>query len=205
MNLTTLADLILEQLAGLYDAEQQLVEALPLLAEKAFSEDLRDAITAHFKQTKEHVKRIEDAFRLLKTAPRRRRCRAMEGLVGDAQALLWTDDFADPGGLDASLICATRFVEHFEIAAYGSICSHARLLEANDVAKLLEQTLDEERETDRALTDLAESLVNPDAAETDEEIPREASGEDEGANGDSDDVENEIQAATSRPASARRQ
>jgi len=130
------------------------------------------------------VKRLESAFKLLKTPAKRKRCRAMEGLVEDARELLKTDPSDDPNVLDASLICAAQLVEHFEIGAYGSVCSHARLLDADDLAELLEETLDEEKETDRTLTDLAESVVNLDAAEADDEVQKEASGK-----GEQDDEE----------------
>jgi ferritin-like metal-binding protein YciE len=206
MNLTTLTDLILEQLAGLYDAEQQLVEALPLMAEKAFSEELRDGITQHLEETKEHVKRLESAFKLLKTPAKRKRCQAMEGLVADAKTLLKAESTADPDVLDASLICAAQLVEHFEIGAYGTVCSHARLLEAHDLAELLEETLDEEKETDRKLTELAENVVNLDAAEADEEVQRQANGEDEEEEEDGEEENSGAQkAAGSSKTSTQRQ
>jgi ferritin-like metal-binding protein YciE len=174
MTLQSLTDLFLEELQDLYDAEQQLVQALPLMAEKAFSPDLQECFQAHFQQTQQHVTRIEEAFKKLKVAPEAKTCKAMKGIIAEAQELLEQEPDADPSVLDAALIGAAQKAEHYEIASYGTICTYARTLQATEIAKLLRQTLDEEFQTDSLLTELAEQSVNLDAAESDQEIQREA-------------------------------
>lgn len=174
MTLDSLTDLLLEELQDIYDAEQQLARALPLMAEKAFSPDLKALFEEHLEQTKEHASRLETAFKKLKAPVRGKPCHAMRGIVVEAEELLEQEQKADPTVLDAALVGAAQKAEHYEIAAYGTIRTYARTLKAAEIAKLFQQTLDEEAETDRKLTALAEESVNLDAAESDSEIQKEA-------------------------------
>jgi ferritin-like metal-binding protein YciE len=177
MNLTTLTDLLVEELRDLYDAEQQLAKALPLMAEKAFTPELKEAFELHAEQTRSQAQRLDTAFGKLGIAARGKHCKAMEGLIAEAQELLEEEENADPAVLDAGLITAAQKVEHYEIAGYGSARTFAKQLGAKEVAALLQQTLDEEAETDRKLTEVAELIVNQDAAESDAEVLAEADEE----------------------------
>lgn len=169
MNIQSVTDLLIQEMQDLYDAELRLAEALPKLAETAFNEELREALELHTRQTQEHANRLEQAFGHLKIAPKAKPCRAMMGLLDEAEELLKEPE-ADPAVLDAALIVAAQKVEHYEIAGYGAARTFARLLGARAIARLLQETLDEEAETDRRLTALAESTINEDAAEADREL-----------------------------------
>ena len=158
--LHTLKDLLIDELQDLYDAESQLVKALPKLARAASNSDLRDGFENHLEQTKDHVNRLERAFAILSVSPKRKTCHAMKGLVEEGREAISTD--APESVRDASLIGAAQRVEHYEIAAYGTARSFARTLEEEEVAQLLQETLDEERETDKRLTELS-GEVNVDA------------------------------------------
>lgn len=170
MHLDSMTDLLLHELSDLYSAEQQLIKALPKVAEAAFAPELKEALTFHLKQTQGQVERLDQVFKSLGAQPEKMTCKAMEGLIAEAQELLDEADKADPNVLDAALIGAAQRVEHYEIAGYGTARTFARHLGAKEAVRLLQETLDEEGETDKKLTALAESMVNPDAAETDKEI-----------------------------------
>ena len=174
MALESLTDLLIKELADLYDAERQLLKALPEMAEKCFSPELQELITEHTEQTKGHVTRLKEIFSLLSVSPPQISCPAMGGLIEEAQELLEQEGEADPAVLDAALIAAAQKIEHYEIAGYGSARTFARTLGATEVARLLQTTLEEEALTDRKLTAAAEGAINPDAAETDAEAVREA-------------------------------
>lgn len=161
MKLKTLDDLLLDQLKDLYNAEQQLVKALPKMAKAAESEELRTAFTDHLEETRGQVERLEKVFDLLEAPHRGKKCKAMEGLIEEGKELMEED--AEPTVLDAGLIGAAQKVEHYEIASYGTARSIARLLGHDDVADLLQETLDEEGAADKKLTELAENVVNVDA------------------------------------------
>jgi ferritin-like metal-binding protein YciE len=177
MKLESLTDLYLQELEDLYDAEKQLAEALPKLAGAAFSTDLRDGMNAHLEQTKVHMQRLDEIFKKLKQSPKGgKRCRGMEGILREADELLKQEHNADPDVLDAALIAAAQRAEHYEIASYGCARTYAAELGAEDAAKLLQQTLDEESNQDKLLTALAETMVNLDAAEADKEMMQEAEG-----------------------------
>jgi ferritin-like metal-binding protein YciE len=163
--LETLHDLLIHELRDLFDAENQLVKALPLLAKAARNEDLRNAFDLHLRETKEQVRRLETLFQALGTSPEGKKCKAMKGLVAEARECIEED--ADPDVLDASLIVAAQKVEHYEIAGYGSARTFARVLKYDDAARVLEQTLKEESTTDEKLTQLAEK-INPKAEAADE-------------------------------------
>jgi ferritin-like metal-binding protein YciE len=161
MSLNSLKDLYIEQLNDLYNAEQQLVEALPKMEKAASSDKLKKAFSEHLKETKEHVKRLERIFGQMDMEADGEACKAMEGLVEEGDEIIEED--GDPAVKDAGLIAAAQRVEHYEIAAYGTVCAYAKLLEEDAAVELLQQTLDEEGQADKKLTRLAEEQVNRDA------------------------------------------
>jgi len=164
MKLNNLEELLVHELRDTYDAEKQLVKALPKMAKAATSEQLRSAFEEHLEQTKQHVSRLEEAFRMLNQTAKASTCDAMKGLVSEGK------DLIDADGCDctrdAGLIGAAQKVEHYEIASYGTLVAWAEQLGRKDVADLLKQTLTEEKETDEKLTGLAESVLNPEAAQS---------------------------------------
>lgn len=164
-SLENLTDLFVHELRDLYDAEQQLIKALPLLAQAANSPQLRESFERHVEETKEQARRVEEIFKGLGEKPEGKPCKAMAGLVAEAKELL--DHDADPEVLDAALIVAAQKVEHYEIAGYGSVSTFARVLGFNDAVRLLKQTIAEEERTDKKLTQLSEQL-NQKAATADQ-------------------------------------
>jgi ferritin-like metal-binding protein YciE len=164
--LSSLQVLLVHELKDLYNAENQLVKALPKMAKAANDPALKEAFETHLEETKVHVERLEEIAQLLDTSPKGKVCKAMEGLVEEgAQAI---EDTGDPAVKDLALIIAAQKVEHYEIAGYGSARTLAEILELTDIAEILQTTLDEEGATDHALTDLAESIM-PEAQDADEE------------------------------------
>jgi ferritin-like metal-binding protein YciE len=159
--MTTLEDLYMDMLKDLYSAEKQLVRALPKMAKNAENSELQRAFQDHLKQTEGHVERIERIFSELGGSPRGKKCVGMEGLVEEGNELL--QENAEPDVLDAGLIAAAQKVEHYEIASYGTARTWAQRLGYNDAARLLQQTLDEEGEADKKLTQIAENFVNMEA------------------------------------------
>src|SRR3977135_3778779 len=151
MKLASLEDLFVHELKDLLIAEKQLVKALPKMAKGAASEALQAAFEEHLEQTKGHVERLEKIFQLLDKPARAEHCKAMEGLVEEGSDLL--EEEGAPMVKDAALIGAAQRVEHYEISAYGTARTLAELLSQNDAAELLQQTLDEEKETDEKLTE----------------------------------------------------
>jgi ferritin-like metal-binding protein YciE len=161
MKLDTLQKLYTDELRDLYNAENQLVKALPKMAKAASSEELKDAFEKHLQQTKGHVKRLEQVFEALGEKPKGKTCRAMKGLIEEGSEILKED--GEESILDAGIIVAAQKVEHYEIAGYGSVRTFAHLLGQNKAAELLQTTLDEESETNELLNRLAESIINPEA------------------------------------------
>ena len=161
MKLDTLQKLYTEELRDLYNAENQLLKALPKMAKGASSEELKDAIEKHLEQTKGHVQRLEQVFEQLGEKAKGKTCRAMKGLVEEGSEILEQD--GDDSVIDAGIIVAAQKVEHYEIASYGSVRTFANLLGQNKAAELLQATLDEESEANELLNKLAESVVNPEA------------------------------------------
>jgi len=161
MKLDTLQKLYTDELRDLYNAENQLVKALPKMAKAASSEDLKDAFEKHLEQTKGHVKRLEQVFDALGEKPKGKTCRAMKGLIEEGSEILKEE--GEESILDAGIIVAAQKVEHYEIASYGSVRTFAHLLGQNKAAELLQTTLDEESETNELLNRLAEGIVNPEA------------------------------------------
>jgi ferritin-like metal-binding protein YciE len=158
MKQRTLNDLFVDQLRDVYNAENQLVKALPKMAKAASAPELRDAFTQHLEQTRGHVERLDEVAEKMGVKPKGKTCRAMEGLIEEGKE--WIDEDAEPDVMDAGLIAAAQKVEHYEIACYGCLCSWAKQLGDEDVYDLLQQTLAEEKETDERLTQLAESSIN---------------------------------------------
>lgn len=157
----TLDDLFLHNLKDIYNAEKQLIKALPKMAKGATSENLRMAIQEHLQETAGQVERLEQVFQILNVGARGIKCAAMEGLVEEGAEVL-EDDMEDQVR-DAAIIAAANKVEHYEIASYGTLVAFARLLGHTEVEQLLQATLDEEKAADQKLTELAESEINVEA------------------------------------------
>lgn len=162
MKLETLRDLLVEQIQDVYDAEQQLVDALPRMADAAAAPQLRRAFTDHLRQTQEQVRRLDQAFQLLNEKAQRKTCKAMQGLVREGDEAIRQD--AEPEVRDAGLIAAAQRIEHYEIAAYGTMRAYAHQLGIAKAEALFDQTLNEEGSADKLLTQIAESSINVQAA-----------------------------------------
>jgi ferritin-like metal-binding protein YciE len=161
MEMESLRDLYLEELKDVYNAEKQLLKALPRMARAATHDELRSAFEDHLNVTEEQVRRLETIFDDLGKPARGKKCVGMEGLIAEGKEMMEED--MEPEVLDAALISAAQRVEHYEIAAYGTLRTYARQLGFDNHADLLQQTLDEEGEADKLLTQIAESAVNIDA------------------------------------------
>src|SRR2546423_1108651 len=161
MKLDTLKKLYINELRDLYNAENQLLKALPKMAKAASSEELREAFENHLEQTETHVERLEEVFEDLDEKPKGKTCHGMKGLIEEGSEILEED--GEESVLDAGIIVAAQKVEHYEIASYGSLRTFAELLGEKNAAKLLQTTLDEESEANELLNKLAESMVNPEA------------------------------------------
>jgi ferritin-like metal-binding protein YciE len=151
-----LKELYVDELKDIYNAENQLVKALPKMAKAATSDELRTGFEEHLEQTRGHVQRLEQIFKALDEKPTGKKCKGMEGLVAEGQEMM-EEDFEDDL-MDAALISAAQRVEHYEIAAYGTVRTYAELLGEDEAVTLLEQTLEEEKETDQKLSDLASDI-----------------------------------------------
>jgi ferritin-like metal-binding protein YciE len=161
MSVTTLQDLYLEELKDLLSAENQILKALPKMAKATHSSDLRGALEEHLEQTKGHVERLEQILDGMGEKPRPKKCKGMEGILSEGSDFL--KEAAGTEVVDAGLIAGAQRVEHYEIAAYGSVRSYAELLGQEEAAELLQLTLDEEITADEKLTQLAESGINSEA------------------------------------------
>lgn len=172
----SLRDLYIDELRDLYSAETQLVKALPKMAKASNDERLRQGFEEHLRQTSEHVSRLEQIFEMLDEKPSGKKCLGMEGLVKEGADTM-KEDYADEL-MDAAIIGAAQRVEHYEIAGYGTVRDFANLLGEDEHVSLLEQTLEEEKETDQKLTQLAEEInsrsaegAETEASEENEEKP----------------------------------
>jgi len=161
-----LKELYIDELKDLYSAENQLVKALPKMAKAASSDELRQGFEEHLEQTRGHVDRLEKIFEALRETPKGKKCKGMEGLVEEGAEVI-EEDF-EGSLMDAALIGAAQRVEHYEIAAYGTVCAFAEELGEEDQIALLTETLEEEKETDEKLTKLSQQ-INAQANEGDEE------------------------------------
>ncbi len=158
----SLEDLFVHELKDIYDAEIRITEALPKLAEKARNPNLKRAFQNHLLQTEKHVERLESIFEHRGLEAEREKCDAMAGLIKEGSSVLSAE--GDHDVLDAALIAAAQRVEHYEMAAYGTARAFAHQLGDEYSAELLDQTLDEEKQTDQQLTEIAEGSVNPASA-----------------------------------------
>ena len=183
----TLQELLVHELQDLYNAENQIIKALPRMAKRTTSTELREAFEEHLSQTEMQAQRLERALALLDAPVRGRNCDGMQGILEEGQKLMEEDSSDDV--LNAGLIAAAQKVEHYEIASYGSVKAWAELLGQEEITALLEETLEEEEATDKKLSELAESMINVEAAMGD-------SGE-EVANGSEDEEEEEATSSTS--------
>ncbi len=168
----SIRELLIEEMADLYDAEKQLVKALPKMAKAASNEQLREAFENHLEQTRGHVQRLEQAFQLLDQKAKGKPCAAMKGLVEEGKETMEEDDLSD-GLMDSAIIAAAQKVEHYEIAGYGTLSAWARSLGLDEVAGLLEETLAEEKEADEKLTQVGGDVL------TEVESAGEQEGEEE--------------------------
>jgi len=153
-----LNDLLVQQLHDLYDAEQRLTEALPKMAEAATSSELKSAFNDHLRETQGHVRRLEQVFNQMGCEPKRETCMAIKGLIAEGDEMITAK--GDDHVRDAGLIAAAQRVEHYEMAGYGSVRTFAQQLGMQEVASLLQKTLDEEGAADKKLTRIAEGFVN---------------------------------------------
>jgi ferritin-like metal-binding protein YciE len=157
MKLESLRELLIKELQDLYSAENMIVKALPKMVEKASSPDLKNAFNQHLEQTRTHVMRLEQIFRQIRGADREdKKCKGMEGIIKENEETLKQD--AEPEVRDAGIISGAQRVEHYEIATYGTVRTYAQLLGEQQWAQLLQQTLDEEKQTDQKLSGIAERI-----------------------------------------------
>lgn len=152
--MNTLRKAFIETLKDTYDAEHQILKALPKVIEEAQADELREALESHLEETKEHAQRLEQVFGTLKQAPERKKCDGMAGLIAEGEEVI-----EDEEG-EAALILALQKVEHYEIAAYGALVSWAKLLNEEKAATILQQTLTEEKEADEKLNHIAQETAN---------------------------------------------
>lgn len=158
MELTTLKDLYIHELKDLYSAEQQITKALPKMAKAATNPDLAAGFKQHLEETREHAARLEKILKSHDETTRGPKCKGMEGVLAEGDEMIKED--AEDEVRDAGLIAAAQRVEHYEMAGYGTARTYAELLEDEEGAELLQQTLDEEAATDEKLTELATSVIN---------------------------------------------
>jgi ferritin-like metal-binding protein YciE len=160
----TLHDAFLDELRDMYHAEKQLTSALPKLAKKAKSPDLTEAFRSHLAETENHVTRLEQVFAELGETAKAKTCEGMKGIIDEANEMI--GESYDDETMDAVLIASAQRAEHYEIAAYGTLVTWARTMEHDSAADLLQQNLDEEKAADEKLTDIAESGINEQAAQS---------------------------------------
>src|SRR4051794_19277210 len=176
----TLHDAFIDELRDAYDAEKQLTKALAQLAKAASNPKLREAFTTHLEETQGQVRRLEQVFETLDERARGKRCDGIAGIIEEGKAIM--EEEFDDAAMDASLIAAGQRAEHYEMAAYGTLVAWANAMGHTEAARLLQQTLDEEKAADKKLSDLAEGGINQSAAdaahpeEEDEEPVAAASG-----------------------------
>ncbi len=151
-----LKSVFVDELRDIYNAEQQLIKALPKMAKAATSEELRSGFEKHLEQTKEHAARIEKIFSGMGEPVKGKKCKGMEGIVSEGGEVM-SEDY-EGSVMDAALISAAQRVEHYEMAAYGAVHAYAELMGESEAASLLAQTLEEEKETDQKLTDLSKEI-----------------------------------------------
>ena len=161
-DIQTMDDLFVHGLQDIYYAEQQIVKARPKMIDKASEGPLREGFKQHLEETKTHVDRLEQVFEMHGTKAKSVTCPAIDGIIKEAEEI--SGDIGDPEVLDAALAAAAQAVEHYEISRYGTLIAWARELGRQDCASVLQETLSEEKATDKKLTDLAEARLNRKAA-----------------------------------------
>jgi ferritin-like metal-binding protein YciE len=166
MQMTNLEDLLKTDLKDMLNAENQIARALPKMIKSATNEQLREAFEMHLEETKGHVERVEQVMELLGMPVKGKTCKAMQGIIEEGKEVMEED--ADDEVMDAALIGAAQKVEHYEIATYGTLCTYAELLGLGEAKKLLGQNLEEDKATDEKLTELAEAVINLEAADTEQ-------------------------------------
>jgi ferritin-like metal-binding protein YciE len=164
MKIETLHDLYVDELKDLYNAEHQILKAVPKMAKAASAPELAKALTDHLEQTKRQVDRLEKIFKKLDVSPKGKMCKAMQGLLEEGKEVIEED--ADPSVMDAAIIAAAQRVEHYEMAGYGCVRTFAHLLGYDQAVDLLQETLDEEGAADKKLTKLAETVINVEALDS---------------------------------------
>jgi ferritin-like metal-binding protein YciE len=162
-----LRQLLEDQLKDVYWAEKAITKAMPEVVEKVSSQELIDALTEHMDETIQQVSRLENVFEIIGIKAEAEKCEAMEGIIDEAEDMM--DELEEGPVRDAGIIAAAQKIEHYEIATYGSLRSFANILGEYEAASLLEETLEEEKAVDKRLTDLAESIINIEAASEDTE------------------------------------
>jgi ferritin-like metal-binding protein YciE len=156
MSVSTMEELLIDELKDIYNAEKQITKALPKMVKAAASEELRDAFQSHLQETEGHVQRLEQVFEILGKAARGKTCHGMQGVLEEGAEVI---EEAEKSPLrDAALISAAQRVEHYEMAAYGAVREYARILGQDEIVSLLEETLQEEKAADEKLTSIAESV-----------------------------------------------
>jgi len=161
MEMETLKDLYVEELKDLYSAENQIIKALPKMIKAASHEELKQAFSRHLQESEIHAQRLEEVCDELGISPKGKKCVGMEGLLKEGSELI--KEKPEPDVLDAGLIAAAQHVEHYEMAGYGCVRTYARQLGYENQAQLLQTTLDEEGNTDKLLTEIAENSINIEA------------------------------------------
>jgi ferritin-like metal-binding protein YciE len=156
MKLENLQQLFVKELRDLYDAENQITDALPKLIDASKSTELKSALQEHLQVTKQQISRLDRIFQILKEKPTSETCKGMKGVIKEGDEIVSAG--GDPSTIDAGIISAAQRVEHYEMAGYGTVRTYAQLLGQNEMAQLLEQTLREEEEADRKLTQIASSV-----------------------------------------------
>jgi ferritin-like metal-binding protein YciE len=199
-SIDSLKELLLDELKDLYDAEKRLTKAIPKLAKKATNEQLRTALQDHLAETQTQVGRLEEAFELMGEAAKGKPCAGMKGILEEGDEHVG-EDYDDDGLRDAVIIGSAQRVEHYEIAAYGTTIAHAKLLGENEIVQLLVASMNEEKAADKKLTDIAESVVNLDAANEDDD---EGEAGDEPARGSSSRKGSSVSQRASAAASSRK-
>ena len=164
-------ELFKQELQDLYDAEKQIIQALPKMMEAASSEELKSAFEEHLDQTKEQVKRLDRVFKAIGEKPQSKTCEGMQGLLREGEKMI--AEIPKSPVLDAAIIGAAQKVEHYEISGYGTARTMAEMLGQQDAAELLEETLDEEKATDETLTEIAESIMSGEDSDDEEEEEEE--------------------------------
>ena len=165
MHMENLQDLMKEDLKDVLHAENQIIKALPKMIKSASNPQLQQAFQMHLEETKGHVDRLEEVMGMMGMPVKGKTCKAMQGIIEEGKEVMGED--AEDDVMDAALIGAAQKVEHYEIATYGTLCTYAELLGLRDAKRLLGQNLEEEKRTDAKLTQLAESVINLEAADAD--------------------------------------